>query len=96
MPKFVRRQGLIERLKDYFNVYDFLLWLSEEVESSGLEQLEKEWAIPIGLVLNIIFLLARSNSTQTTKSYDDVFGEARGSAWSVWLVRLQRAMKGRY
>ena len=96
MPKFIRRQGLLERLKANLNLYDFLLWLSEEVESSGLEHLEKEWAIPIGVILNFIFLIARSNSRHTSRSYDDVFGEAGGSAWSSWLVRSPRLSKSQY
>ena len=87
MPKYVRRQPLIERVQAYLNPYDFLLWLSEEVESTGLDSLEKEWAIPIGLFLNFVFLIARANSVSTNKSYDDVFGDVPGPAWGSWLVR---------
>jgi hypothetical protein len=86
MPKFVRRQPLIERISTYLNPYDFLLWLSEELESSGWDQTEKEWALPIGVGLNLIFLIARSNTQARSTSYDDVFGENYGSGWVVWLV----------
>ena len=86
MPKYIRRQPLTERLKAYLNPYDFLLWLSEEIDSRGWDQLEKEWAIPIGLGLNLVFLVARANSKNTTRDYDDVFGEVRRTGWTAWLV----------
>lgn len=86
MPKFVRRQPLIERVKAYLNPYDFLLWLSEEIESNGWDQLEKEWAIPIAFVLNLVFLIARANVTTTSRGYDDVFAEVKGPGWIAWLV----------
>jgi hypothetical protein len=85
MPKYVRRQPLVERIKAYLNPYDFLLWLSEEIESNGWDQLEKEWAIPIGIGLNLIFLIARANA-EPTQVYDDVFGDVPGAAWTSWLV----------
>jgi hypothetical protein len=87
MPKYVRRQPLLERIKAYLNPYDFLLWLSEEIESNGWDQLEKEWAIPIGFSLNLIFLIARANSNPS-QVYDDVFGDVPGVAWTSWLVRI--------
>lgn len=86
MPKFVRRQPLSERISAYLNPYDFLLWLSEELESSGWDRIEKEWAIPIGVGLNLIFLIARANTQTRSASYDDVFGEASGTGWAVWLA----------
>ncbi|KAK4937637.1 hypothetical protein LTR10_021783 [Elasticomyces elasticus] len=86
MPKYVRRAPLLERLKAYLNPYDFLLWLSEEIESNGWDQLEKEWATPIGIALNLIFLVARANSKSTSRSYDDVFGDVPRIAWTSWLA----------
>lgn len=86
MPKYVRRQPLLERLKSYFNPYDFLLWLSEELDANGLDQLEKEWAIPIGVVLNLVFLIARANVNKTSDGYDDVFGDHNGGGWTTWFV----------
>lgn len=86
MPKYVRRQPLVERIKAYLNPYDFLLWLSEEIESNGWDQLEKEWAIPISFSLNLIFLIARANS-KPSQVDDDVFGDIPGVAWTSWLVR---------
>jgi hypothetical protein len=86
MPKFVRRQPLSERILAYFNPYDFLLWLSEELESSGWDQLDKEYAFPIGVGLNLVFLVARSNSQPRSADYDDVFGDGGGSSFLGWLV----------
>jgi len=86
MPKLVRRQPLTGRIKSYLNPYDFLLWLSEELESSGWDQLEKEWAAPAGICFNLVFLVARANTKTTSTSYDDVFGEVGGVGWKSWLV----------
>lgn len=87
MPRLIRRQPLVERIKGYLNPADFLLWLSEELESHGWEQLEKEWATPIAFTLNLAFLVARANSRGARGGYDDVFGDSRREAgWFSWLV----------
>jgi hypothetical protein len=87
MPRLIRRQPLVERIKSYLNPADFLLWLSEELESHGWDQLEKEWAIPIGFALNLTFLVARGNSRGASRSYDDVFGDSKSeTGWFSWLV----------
>ncbi|RMZ88179.1 hypothetical protein DV736_g4599, partial [Chaetothyriales sp. CBS 134916] len=86
MPKFVRRTPLSERISAYLNPYDFVLWLSEEIDSQGWSQLEKEWALPIGIGLNLVFLIARANSSTESQGYDDVFGDSRRAGWVVWLA----------
>lgn len=87
MPRLIRRQTLGQRIQSYLNPADFLLWLSEELDSYGWDQLEKEWAIPIGFVLNLVFLTARANSGGKSQSYDDVFRDSRREisvlSWSV-------------
>ena len=87
-PRLVRRRPLAERIKSYLNPFDFLLWLSEELDSSDLDQWQKEWATPIGLLLNVVFLIARANSgSSTTSTGDDVFGEEIGyTGWLAWFV----------
>jgi hypothetical protein len=87
MPRLVRRQPLAERIKSYLNPLDFLLWLSEEVDANDWEQFEKNWAVPLGVALNITFIIARANSRPTgSQALDDVFGEdERVSLWG-WLV----------
>ncbi|KAF7509617.1 hypothetical protein GJ744_007655 [Endocarpon pusillum] len=87
MPRLIRRQPLLERIQGYLNPADLLLWLSEEFESQGWDQLEKEWALPIGFVLNLIFIVARANSRGASESYDDVFGDTRReTGWFSWLA----------
>jgi hypothetical protein len=86
MPRVVRRQPLSERIAAYLNPYDFLLWLSEEIESRGIDQLEKEWAIPLGFFFNLIFVVARANTQTRSSSYDDVFGNTSGYGWRAGLV----------
>jgi hypothetical protein len=86
MPRFVRRQPLSERLGAYLNPYDWMLSTSEWLETSGWDQLEKEWAIPIGISLNFIFLVARANTGRKPLHYDDVFGDVPGVPWGSRLV----------
>ncbi len=89
MPRLIRRQPFAERVKAYLNPLDFLLWLSEELDSSDWEQWQKEWATPIGVALNIIFLIARANSGSSSRTRgDDVFGEdVSCTGWLAWFVR---------
>lgn len=86
MPPFVRKQPLSERIKSALNIYDQLLWLSEEIESQGWDQVEKVWAAPIGIAFNLLFLVARANTGRTSRYYDDVFGESTGSGWGSGIV----------
>ncbi|KAI5301073.1 hypothetical protein KEM56_001994 [Ascosphaera pollenicola] len=44
MPRLVRRQPFLERLKSYLNPLDFLLWLSEELDTRDWELWVKDWA----------------------------------------------------
>lgn len=87
MPRLVRRRPLGQRVKAYLNPLDFLLWLSEEFDSSDWDQWQKEWATPMGVGLNLVFLIARANSGPSTPRYDDVFGDDEGStSWRGWLA----------
>ncbi|KAL3470647.1 hypothetical protein BJX99DRAFT_44102 [Aspergillus californicus] len=89
MPRdrLVRRQPWAERMKSYLNPLDFLLWLSEEIDGNDWDQFEKNWAVPLGVVLNILFMLARANSrTSSTQAVDDVFGEVQGTSYLSWLA----------
>lgn len=88
MPRLVRRQPLSERIANLFNPWDFLLWISEEVDSSDWTQLEKNWAQPLGFGLNFVFLIARANSaTQTSRPDDDIFGDySSGASVLSWAV----------
>lgn len=88
MPRIVRRRPLAERIQSYLNPWDFLLWLSEEIEGFDWDQTEKDWGLTIGLVINVVFLIARANSRSSgSKAIDDVFGEDEGVPWLSWFVR---------
>jgi len=89
-PRLVRRRPLTERIRAYLNPLDFLLWLSEELDSSDWDQWQKDWANPVGVLLNLAFLVARANSGPSTRSRgDDVFGEDAGyTGWLAWFVRV--------
>ncbi|KAH1806167.1 hypothetical protein KXX19_003235 [Aspergillus fumigatus] len=90
MPRLVRRQPLAERIRSYLNPLDFLLWLSEEIDANAWDQFEKDWALPLGVVLNLTFLIARANSRSSgTRAIDDVFGDDDGVPWMSWF-RLYR------
>jgi hypothetical protein len=85
MPRLIRRRPLLERLKAYLNPLDFLLWLSEEIETRDWD--DQSFANPLGAALNFIFLLARANSGPNRTTGDDVFGDSSGSGWFSWFVR---------
>lgn len=86
MPRLVRRKPWADRLKAYLNPYDFLLWLSEEFETSDWDT--KGFANTVGSVLNLTLLVTRANSGgQKKTSSDDVFGDgSHGAGWLSWLV----------
>ncbi|KAI7570185.1 hypothetical protein KC343_g197 [Hortaea werneckii] len=89
MPPLIRRAPLSERLKAYLDPYDLLLWLSEELDDDTYDEFLQSWATPVGVVMNIVFILARGASkTGTSKGRDDVFGdtEGSGSGWFSWLA----------
>ncbi|KKK17408.1 hypothetical protein P175DRAFT_0558956 [Aspergillus ochraceoroseus IBT 24754] len=87
MPRLIRRQPLAERIKSYLNPLDFLLWLSEEIDANDWDQFEKNWALPLGVTLNLVFLVARAKSQSSgSQAIDDVFGEDGGSSWLSWFA----------
>lgn len=88
-PRLIRRRPLSSRIQAYLNPWDFLLWLSEELDSSEWESWQQSWAVPIGIALNLIFLISRANSGGAKRSGgDDVFGDdSIQMGWLNWLVR---------
>ncbi|KAJ5273229.1 hypothetical protein N7478_008354 [Penicillium angulare] len=89
MPRIVRRRPLAERIQAYLNPWDFLLWVSEEIDGHDWEQMEKDWGLAIGAGLNFVFLVARANSRSSgSKAIDDVFGEDEGVPWLSWLAAV--------
>lgn len=68
------------------NPMDFLLWLSEEMETRDWDS--KLIGTQLGLALNFVFLLARANS-DLAPADNDVFGGdyATSASWLSYLVR---------
>ena len=89
-PRLIRRRPLVERIKAYLNPLDFLLWLSEEMDSNDWDQWNKDWANPIGIILNIVFLVSRANMAyRISRRRDDVFGDDTAyTPWMTWFVSL--------
>ncbi|KAF0642766.1 hypothetical protein FPSE5266_05864 [Fusarium pseudograminearum] len=65
------------------NPMDFLLWLSEELETRDWDSATV--GTQMGLTMNFLFLLARANSGSTTKS-DDIFSDDTSSGWLSFVV----------
>ncbi|THC97702.1 hypothetical protein EYZ11_002808 [Aspergillus tanneri] len=87
MARLVRRRPVAERIKSYLNPLDFLLWLSEEIDANDWDQFEKNWALTLGVILNIAFLIARANSQSSgSRAVDDVFGDEGSAPWSSWFA----------
>ncbi|KAF3020540.1 hypothetical protein E8E14_005889 [Neopestalotiopsis sp. 37M] len=83
MPRIVRRKPLSERISAWLNPMDFLLWLSEEIETRDWNS--KSIGLQIGVALNLIFGIARANSARKT-TVDDVFGDDNDSGFFTFLV----------
>ncbi|CAG8972547.1 hypothetical protein HYALB_00001239 [Hymenoscyphus albidus] len=86
MPRLIRRKPLLERIKDYLHPGDFLLWLSEEIETRDWDS--KAFAGPFALGLHVVFLISRANSGVSSGwGGDDVFGEdSSGSGWLAYIL----------
>jgi hypothetical protein len=87
MPAVRRRTPLRDRIASYIS--DNFLWLSEEINSNDWDEIAEEWSTSIGVILNLIFIIAKANSGRW-KSYgeDDVFSQSSrmGSGWLTWIV----------
>ena len=96
MPRLVRRKPLLERVKDYLNPGDFLLWLSEEFETREWDS--KQFATPLALGLHVVLLIARANSESSGRSNgDDVFGDDYpGTGWLSYVVRTNAKIYPNY
>ncbi|KAJ8119903.1 hypothetical protein ONZ43_g3254 [Nemania bipapillata] len=87
MPRLVRRRPWIERVKSMLNPMDFLLWLSEEIETHDWSS--KAVGTQLGLAMNFSFLLARANSGGARVA-DPVFDD--GSSSVGWLAYVVSAL----
>ncbi|GME65523.1 hypothetical protein GTA08_BOTSDO09057 [Neofusicoccum parvum] len=90
MPPLIRRRPLSERIKAYLDPYDWLLWLSEEINGNDLDEALKDWVYPIGVAVNLVFMVARANSGgESYEGSDDVFGDYTArAARDVWEISV--------
>ena len=94
MPRerLVRRRPLAERIADYLHPGDFLLWLSEELNSNDWDEFADDWALVMGIAANVLFMIARANSGRGSSGGADGDGvfmdDRRGSGWGKWLVSV--------
>ncbi|KAI1185960.1 hypothetical protein F5B17DRAFT_441461 [Nemania serpens] len=83
MPRLVRKRPFTERVKAMLNPMDFLLWLSEEIETHDWSS--RTVGTQLGLAMNFAFLISRANSGGTRVA-DPVFDDGAGT--SGWLAYL--------
>ncbi|EKD15389.1 uncharacterized protein L3040_001756 [Drepanopeziza brunnea f. sp. 'multigermtubi'] len=88
MPRLVRRKPALQRIKDYLNPGDFLLYISEEIETRDWDS--KQFATPLALGLHISLLIARANTgISLGGGRDDVFGDDySGTGWLSYIATL--------
>lgn len=96
MPRLVRKAPLRERLQTYLDPYDLLLRLAELLNDDTYDEWLNEWAIAIGLGLNVIFIFARGTSKAgSSTGRDDVFADpnsSNGAGWLSWFVSISSAI----
>lgn len=88
MPRLVRQAPLSVRLKAYLDPWDWLLWIAEELNDDVYDDWITAWGAPLGVGLNIVFILARGVSGRASTGSDDGFSEmgVQESGWFAWLV----------
>ncbi|KAM0328107.1 hypothetical protein ACHAQA_005510 [Verticillium albo-atrum] len=84
MPRMVRRKPWSERVKAMLNPMDFLLWVSEELETRDWDS--KALGTKLGLVFNFVFLIARANCA-ASEAHDDVFSDGGSSHITSYVIR---------
>jgi len=89
MPRLVRRAPLSERFKAYIDPSDWLIWISEELNSNDWDEFAQSYALYIGFASNILFVIAQANAGPSTSLNDDgVFGGVSGPGWMKWFTNL--------
>jgi hypothetical protein len=89
MPRLVRRAPLAERIKAYIDPSDWLIWISEELNSNDWEDFAQAYAVYIGFGANVLFVIAQANSGASNKyDPDNIFREVPGPGWMKWFMNL--------
>jgi hypothetical protein len=84
MPRLVRQKPLMERISAMLNPMDYLLWLSEELET-------RDWnshvvGTQLGLGMNFLLLLCRANIGSSGSKGDDIFRDDQSAGWLSFFV----------
>lgn len=83
--RLVRRRPLWERIKARFDLWDYALWLSEEIETRNFGS--KSLGNQLGVACNVVFILARVYGSYSADSdTDDIFSDDESSTSSGWLA----------
>ena len=83
--RLVRRRPLWERIKSYFDPWDYIFWLSEEIETRNFGS--KSVGNQLGVALHFIFMIARVyGSSSTGGDSDDIFSDLDSNTSSGWLA----------
>ncbi|KAF2111088.1 hypothetical protein BDV96DRAFT_582502 [Lophiotrema nucula] len=90
MPRLVRKAPLSERITAYVDPMDWLMWVSEELNSGDWEEFAKSYATSLGLGMNVLFVIAKANAGKgSSDKEDDVFGDyQRSGGWLKWFMNL--------
>ncbi|KAJ2897086.1 hypothetical protein MKZ38_004996 [Zalerion maritima] len=82
--RVVRRKSLREKVSAWFNFLDFLIYISEEIETRDWDSAAV--GTRVGLALNLLFFLARAQSSVDDHTDDDLFSDSPRSGWFSYLV----------
>lgn len=87
-PRLVRKAPLTERIKAYLDLHDWLLWISEELNTNDWEDFAKAYSPSIGFAINLVYIIAQANSATRFDEYDDILDGTGGPGWFKWICRL--------
>ncbi|KAI1000040.1 hypothetical protein K3495_g8156 [Podosphaera aphanis] len=87
MPRLVRRRPIFVRFKDFFNIEDWLLWISEELGTREWDT--QQFGYTIAFVSHSLSLIALANVGTSEGSGDDVFVDSHsGTGWLKYIATV--------
>ncbi|KAJ4360031.1 uncharacterized protein N0V89_000590 [Didymosphaeria variabile] len=86
--RLVRKAPLMERVKAYLDVHDWLLWIYEELNTNDWEDFAKDYAFIIGFVFNLVYIIAQANTASGPRNDDILLGSNNGPGWFTWFSKL--------
>lgn len=87
MPRLVRRAPLAERIQAYIDPWDWLMWASEELNTSDWEEFAKNYSLALGFGMNFVFVIGQANASGGPDG-GDVLVSTRGPGWFRWFCKL--------